>query len=250
MCLCSVAAGVLATRIDGAASAARVRQVFVVLDGIVLAAFYPFYWSVVSIEQVGGDGDLHAVSILVLIVPALVAFWLTLYISQSVHKVVLAAYGPIVPDAGDGAPAQRIRVLGSVLVGVGVSLTVAAAALALTSSVDGFQVFVVILMALVPVLLGVSLTRAIDVYSARRRNVIMYLIVTGSLGISSMGRAYDSGTVSAGLLGALVVGAIVLIVVAFLVLREYADADEWNRPWRERLWGAKGGVSRGRRAAP
>lgn len=233
--LCPVAAGLVATRISGVASAARMRHVFVVLEGVGLAAFYPYYWSAFNVEPVGEPGGFAMGVVLVLAVPILVALVLTGSISQSVHKLVVEADGLPVPDSGDDAAAQRIRVLGSVLVTVGVAL--AAAAVALTASeYQGIYLFSGLVVTLTPVVLGVVLTRTTDVHSARRWNRGPYLVIITAFSAPVATFGFATG-VSAVLLAVVMFGAMVLIVIALLMLREHTGA--WERPWGERLWGRR-----------
>lgn len=246
VCLAALASGVVATRVVDVASAVRLRHVFVVLEGVVLAVFYPFFWSGFSLETPGPDGDLAVGAVLVLSVPVIVAIGLAFRTSWAVHKIVTEVNGPIVPDDGVGAPLQRIRVLGTILVVVGSVLALAVVPVTLSLSTPvarGFFLVHAVLIALVPVVLGVKLTRVTDVYSVRRLNVQMWPVVVGPLGLMPA-TAYDkvSSMGSAALLSALMFGVIVLMVIAMLMVREYAG--EFDRPWRERLWGRGSGVSR------
>ncbi len=232
VCLCPVAAGVLLTRVVGAASAARVRPAFVVLEGASLAMFYPFYWSAFSAEPVGSPGDVALRVVLVLAVPVVAALWLTMRISQTVHNVVVDADGPLVAGAGDGAPAQRIRVLGTVLVTAGAALSIAVVAVALTAApAQGLYLVTGLLVTLMPVLLGVLLTRVRDVCSARRGNVAYYYAIAGAGGIAVATSGFGAD-VTRVLMAAMMFGGIVLIVIAYLVVREYTGV--WDRPRQER----------------
>jgi hypothetical protein len=235
VCLCPVAAGLIATRITGVASAARLRHVFVVLEGAGLAALYPYYWSAFNVEPVGMPGGFAPGVGLVLAVPVLIALVLTVSVSQSVHKVVIEADGPLVPDPGDGAPAQRIRVLGTVLVTAGVALAVAVVAVALTAS-QHQAIYLVsgLVVTLTPAVLGVLLTRAPDVHSARRRNTGGYVVIITTFTVPMATFGFEAGA-SVVLLAAVMFGAVVLVVSAILMLREYTGV--WDRPWRERMWG-------------
>jgi hypothetical protein len=216
----------------GAASAARVRPALVVLEAASLAVFYPFYWAAFGAEPVGSPGDVALRVVLVLAVPVVVALWLTMRVSQTVHNVVVDADGPLVPGAGEGAPTQRVRVLGTVLVTAGVALSVAVVAVALTAARYGeVYLFSGLLVTLTPVLLGVLLTRVEDVYAARRRNVGSYLAVTGTGGIATATFGFGAG-VSAVLMAVVMFGGVLLVVIAYVVVREYTGA--WDRPWQER----------------
>ncbi|KOV80106.1 hypothetical protein [Nocardia sp. NRRL S-836] len=228
VCLCPVAAGVLTARVVDAVSARRWRPVFVVLEGTSLAVFSPFYWSVFGVEQAGPPGRLAVGVVVVLAVPVVGALWLTMRASQAVHNVVLDANGPLVPGTGAGAPARRIWVLGTVLVTAGTALSVAVVAVALTA--ERYQeVYLVagLLGTLPPVLLGVVLTRVQDVRSARRANVGAFLAVTGTGGIGVVTSGFGAG-VTGVLMAAVLFGGTVLVVIAYVVVREYTGA--WERP--------------------
>jgi hypothetical protein len=232
VCLCAVAGGVVAMRITDAESAARLRHVFVVLEGTAMAIFYLFYGFAFSAEPVGRPGEFAVVVLLVLSVPALGALTLVLWRSYAVHKIVVDAFGPLVPESGEGVPLQRIRVLGTVLVTVGLALAVSAMTVALVTPLYRPVLLVVgLLVTLTPVVLGVSLARVTDVYSARRRNVGNYVIVLAASGFAVSEFSSGAGVAGA-LFGALVFGAVVLLVIAILVVREFTG--EWDRPWRER----------------
>ncbi|NKE59058.1 hypothetical protein FXN61_20480 [Lentzea sp. PSKA42] len=196
-----------------------------------LAIFFPFYWFALCVESVGKPGYIALVVVLVVAVPVVAALVLAMQGSRTVHKIVVDAYGPLVPDSGAGAPAHRIRVLGTVLVTAGVALSVSATAVAFTAPLYRPVLLVVgLLVTLAPVLLGVLLTRVTDVCSARRRNVGSYLIVPTASGFAVA--EYSSGTGVVGMLfGALVFGSIVLLVIAVLVVREFTG--DWDRPRRE-----------------
>ena len=238
MCLCAVAAGLVATRITGVASAARLRHVFVVLEATGLVAFYPYYWSAFNVEPVEVPGGFSLAVAVLLAVPALVALVLIGVISVSVHKLVTEADGPLVPGSGEGAPAQRIRVIGTVLVTAGVALVIAAVAVALTASrYQGIYLVTGLVVTLTPVVLGVLLTRTTDVCSARRRNSGPYVVIITAFSVPVATFGFETG-VSAVLLAVVMFGAMVLTVIAFLMLREYTGAVD--RPWRERLWGRSG----------
>jgi hypothetical protein len=221
VCLCPVVAGLVATRITGAESAARVRHVFVVLEGVGLAAFFPFYWFTFGIEPAGRLGHFLLEVVLALMVPVIVALLLTTWTTRTVHGIVLADLGAVVPDSDSGAPAQGIRVLGAVLVVVGVALSIGVTAVACT--VPSYWLFLEIsglLMTLTPVLLGTVLMRVEDVHSARRRNVGSYFValIAGGFAVAKVG---SIGAAPGMLFGALTFGAVVLVVVALLVVREY-----------------------------
>lgn len=231
VCLCAVAGGAVATRITDAASAARLRHVFVVLEGTALALFFPFYWFGLGVEPAQGSGVFALGVVLAITVPVGISLVLAVLNSRAVHVFVVDAFGPIVTDSGSGAPAQRIRLLGTVLVTVGVALSAGALAVTFTASSDWLLLEVIgLLVTVTPVLLGARLTRVTDVYSARRRNVGMYLIVPGASGFA-VSKFGSVGGVEGMLFGALTFGAIVLLVVALVVLREYTG--QWDRPWRE-----------------
>ncbi len=232
VCLCSAAGGLVAARITDAASAARLRHVIVVLEGTALTIFFPFYWFAFDVEPVGEPWDFVPMVVLALMVPVFIALVLAMRGSHLVHKIVVDAFGPLVPDSGAGAPTQRIRVLGTVLVVVGAVLSVAAVpvALAAASGSAFFLIFGLPLM-LTPVLLGVKLAGVTNVYSARRWNVGWYVVVPLSGGFAAAKFASVGGAPGM-LFGALAFGAIVLLVIAILVMREFTG--EWDRPWRER----------------
>jgi hypothetical protein len=154
MCLCSVAGGVVATRITDAASAARSRHVFVVLEGVALAILFPFYWFALGVEPMGESGYFAmGVVVVMLVVPVGTALVFVVRASLAVHKFV-AAFGPLAPESGEAAPVQRIRVLGTVLVAAGVALSVPVVALAFTESRWRGLVVIGLLATLAPVLLG------------------------------------------------------------------------------------------------
>ncbi|MFC3895561.1 hypothetical protein ACFOWZ_29150 [Lentzea rhizosphaerae] len=231
VCLGPVAGGLVAARIADVAAAGRVRHVFVVLEGAALAIFFPFYWFTFGVEPVGKPGGFLLGVVLVLAVPVVAALLLTTWSSRTVHRIVVEDSGPIVPDSGDGAPAQRVRVLGTVLIVVGVVLSagVTAVAFAAPSNWLFLEIFG-LLVTFTPVLLGIALSRVKDVYSARRRNVGAYFIVPTASGFA-VAKIGSTGAELGMLFGALIFGAVVLLVIALLVVREYTG--EWDRPWRE-----------------
>jgi uncharacterized membrane protein len=71
-----------------------------------------------------------------------------------------------------------------------------------------------------------------DVYAARRRNVGVYFAFPGAAGFA-VAKAGSIGGGSGMLFGALIFGAVVLLVVATLLLREFTGA--WDRSWQEQL---------------
>jgi hypothetical protein len=231
VCLCSVAGGLVAARITDAASAARRRHVIVVLEGTALTIFFPSYWFAFDVEPVGKPWDFVPMVVLALVPPVFIASALAVRGSYLVHKIVVDASGPLVPDSGADAPSQRIRVLGTVLVVVGVVLSVAAvaAALAAASGTVFYLIFGLPLM-ITPVLIGMKLAGVTNVYSARRRNVGWYLIVPIYGGFAAAKFASVGGAPGM-LFGALACGAIVLLVIAFLMVREYTGL--WDRSWRK-----------------
>jgi len=230
VCMCAVAGGVMATRITDAASAARLRHVFVVLEGAALVIFFPFYWFASSVEPAGRPGDFALGAVLVLVVPVVGALVLVLRTSFVVHKIVVGEFGPLVPASADYESAQRIRVLGTVLVVAGAALSVAVVALAFTAPsrlllLEAFG----LLVTLTPVVLGLSLTREKNVYTARRRNIVAYIFIPASVGWAAAKVASIDG--GAGMLfSGLVFAAIVLLVIAILVVREFSVL--WDRPSR------------------
>jgi hypothetical protein len=232
VCLCAVASGVVATRITDAASAARLRHVFVVLEGAALSLLFPFYWFGLGLEPADGSGYFLVgfVFVLVLAVPVVTALVLVVLGSRAVHMNVVEAFGPIVPDSGAEAPVQRIRVLGAVLVTAGVALSAGVLAVAFTAPSHWLVLEVPgLLVTLTPVLLGVLLARVRDVYSLRRRNFAVYLVLPGACGYA-VAKVGSIGGASGMLVGGLIFGAIVLLVIALLVVREFIGA--WDRPWR------------------
>lgn len=236
MCLVAVAAGVVATRVVDVASAMRLRHVFVVLEGVAMAVFYPSFWAAFGLETSAGDVGIGGA--LVLVVPAVVALLLTLRLSVAVHRIVTDVNGPIVTGTGEGAPAQWIRVLGTVLIVVGSVLTLAVVPVTLAAHSPEARVFSLVVgvaFALVPVVLGVRLARVTDVYSARRINTPAYFAVTGGSGVGVTNLGFVSSTVSGGLFRALMFGVLVLLVIAALVTREYTGV--FDRPWRGRARG-------------
>lgn len=235
VCLGPVAGGLVAARIADAAAAGRVRHVFVVLEGAALAIFFPFYWFTFGVEPVGKPGDFLLGVVLALAVPVVAALLLTTWSSRAVHRTVVpkivSASGPVVPDSGGGAPAQRVRVLGTVLIVVGVVLSAGVTAVTFTAPSNWlFLEIFGLLVTFTPVLLGIALSRVKDVYSARRRNVGAYFIVPTASGFA-VAKVGSMGAELGMLFGALIFGAVVLLVIALLVVREYTG--EWDRPWRE-----------------
>ncbi|MDX3663981.1 hypothetical protein PV646_42425 [Streptomyces sp. ID05-26A] len=223
VCSCAVAGGVVAMRLTDAESASRLRHVFVVLEGAALVLFFPFYWFGFGVEPVGKPGTFAAGVVLVLAVPVVAALVIVVRRSFVVHELV--------PDSGEGAPAQRIRVLATVLITVGLALSAGVVAVAAVATEHQVIVLVVgLLVTLMPVLLGVRLASVTDVHSARRRNAGNYVVVPAAGGIAVFD--FSSTTGPAGtLFGVLAFGAVVLLVVAILVMREFTG--EWERPWRE-----------------
>jgi len=233
VCLCAVAGGVVAARITDATSAARLRHVFVVLEGAALSLLFPFYWFGLSLEPPDGSGYFVVgfVFVIVLAIPVVTALVFVLLGSRAVHMFVVDAFGPIVPDSGVEAPAQRIRVLGAVLVTAGVALSAGVVAVAFTAPSHWLVLEVPgLLVTLAPVLLGALLARVRDVYSARRRNVAAYLILPGACGYA-VAKVGSIGGASGMLVGGLIFGAVVFLVIALLVVREFTGV--WDRPWQE-----------------
>ncbi|WP_433202281.1 hypothetical protein [Lentzea sp. CA-135723] len=235
VCLCAAVIGLVAARIADAASAARVRHVVVALEGTAIAIFFPFYWFASSVEPVGKPGDFALGIVSVLVVAVVIALGLALWGSIVVHRVVVAEFGPLVPLSTEPASVQRIRVLGTVLVVVGAALTVAVVALAF--AVPTRLLFLEasgLLVTLMPVALGLSLAREKNVYTARRRNAVAYVVVPAAVGWAAAKVAVIGG--AAGMLfSAVVFGAIVLLVVAILVTRDYSALWDWPaRPGQER----------------
>lgn len=72
-----------------------------------------------QIRKQGRPWDFVPMVVLALVAPVLIALVLAMRGSYLVHKIVVDAFGPLVPDSGAGAPAQRIRALGTVLVVAG-----------------------------------------------------------------------------------------------------------------------------------
>ena len=230
VCLCALVGGLVAARVADAAGAARVRHVFVVLEGAALALFFPFYWFASGVEPVGEPGSFALGVVLVLAVPVVAALVLALRSSLAVHRVVVGEFGPLVPDSAAAAIAPRIRALGTLLVVAGAVLSVAVVVLAFLSPSGWVYLEVFgLVVTLTPVVLGLSLVRVRDVCSARRRNVGAYIVVPAAAGYAAAKLASIGGS-SGMLFGALVFGAIVLLVGANLVVREFTG--EWDRPWR------------------
>ncbi|WP_090058928.1 hypothetical protein [Lentzea fradiae] len=230
LCLCPVAGGLVARRVTGAVPAARLRHVFVVLEGAALALLFPFYWFAFSVEPVGRPGALAVGVVVSLVVPVVVALVLALRTSLLVHRIVVAEFGPLVPDAAAPALVPRIRVLGTLLVVAGSVLSVSVVVLAFTSPsrwllLEAFGLVVT----LTPVVLGLSLTRVDDVRSARRRNIGAYIVVPTAAGYAAA-ELVSAGGAAGMLFGALVLAATVLLIGAILVLREFTGS--WERPWR------------------
>jgi hypothetical protein len=171
-----------------------------------------------------------------------VAAVLVVLLSRAVHRIVVEAGGPIVPEAGEGAPAQRIRMFGTVLVTAGTALSAGAVAVALTAPMSqGVYLVVGLAVTLGQTLLGVSMTRVKDVYSARRKNVGWAVVVSCAAG-AGVGTFGFRGTVNGVLLGAVTFAAIALVVAALLMMREYTGV--WDRPSREGKRTAERRVSR------
>lgn len=232
VCLCAVAAGVMATRVVDAAAAARLRHVFVVLSCTAMATFFPFHWFMYGIEPPGKPGDFAVGLLLVLMVPVVGALVLAAVGGQAVYKIVVDEYGPLVPDSGAGAAPQQIRVLGTVLVVVGVALSGGVVAVVFIAPSRLLMLELIgLAVTLTPVLLGVRLVRATDVHSVRRRNFGLYFMVPAASGFAVAKFASLCGAVGM-LFGALVFGAIVLLVIALAVVREYAGEQD-------RSWGAR-----------
>ncbi|PWK81629.1 hypothetical protein C8D88_11639 [Lentzea atacamensis] len=230
VCLCAVAGGVVATRLADTAAAARLRHVFVVLDCVAMATFFPFYWFVYALESPGRPGDFAVGLLFVLVVPVVCALSLAVVGSQAVHKIVVDEYGPLMPDTG--APAQQFRVLGTVLVVAGVVLSIGVVVIAFTAPSRLLMLELIgLAVTLTPVLLGMRLGRVTDVHSARRRNLGMYFVLPAASGFAVAKFASLCGAVGM-LFGALVFGAVVLLVIALAVVREYTGDQDWL--WRGR----------------
>ncbi|GLY53684.1 hypothetical protein [Lentzea sp. NBRC 102530] len=230
VCLCAAAGGVVALRLTDVESAVRSRHVFVVLEGVALAAFFPFHWFGFGIEPVGRPGTFAVGAVLALAVPVAGALVLALRQSLAVHKIVVAECGPLAPDSGAGEPLARVRVLSTVLVVVGTALALAAVAVAFAAPAYRWILLAVgLLVTLTPVLLGVRLASVKDVYDARRRNVGNYVVVPSAGGVAVYAFASTAEEVGV-LFGAITFGAVVLLVVAMLVVREFSG--DWDRPWR------------------
>ncbi|KJK50816.1 hypothetical protein UK23_09105 [Lentzea aerocolonigenes] len=230
-CLCAVAAGLVAWRITDAGSAARLRYVFVVLEGAALVTFFPSRWTASDVEDAAGEFSISLT--LSLTAPVLIALGLVLWLSHAVHKTVVGAHGPIVADSGEGALADRMRALGAVLVVAGGGLTISAAAVALTvpSPLAAF-LFSAVLVTLGPFVLGLVLMRAKDVHWASRRSGVFSFVIVFVFAMPVGDFAFKAGAGTAVLLCALVAAAVGFQVAAFLVMREYTG--ELGKTWRER----------------
>ncbi|GGN24555.1 hypothetical protein GCM10011609_78210 [Lentzea pudingi] len=223
VCACAAVGGVVATRVTGEESAARLRHVFVVLEGAALVLFFPFCWFGFGVEPVGRPGTFAAGAVLVLAVPVVAALVIVVRRSFVVHELV--------PDTGGGAPVQRIRVLATVLVTVGLALSAGVVAVAAVATEHQVVLLVVgLLVTLMPVLLGVRLMDVADVHSARRRNAGNYVVVPAAAGIAVFDFSATTGPAGT-LFGVMAFGAVVLLVIAILVLRDFTG--EWDRPWRD-----------------
>src|SRR5690349_4126530 len=133
VCLCAVATGVVALLVTEV-TAARLRYVFVVLAVAAVTLLFPSYWIAFNLEPAGMPDGWMPGPTLLLLVPPLVAVVLVLVPTKAVARIVAEADGPPVPEPGEGEPARRIQVLGTVLVVVGSLLAVAAVAV---SSMSG-----------------------------------------------------------------------------------------------------------------
>lgn len=223
VCLCAAVGGVVATRVVDAESAARLRHVFVVLEGAALVLFFPFCWFGFGVEPVGKPGTFAAGVVLVLAVPVVAALVIVVRRSFVVHELV--------PDTGEGAPVQRIRLLATVLVTAGLALSAGVVAVAAVATEHQVILLVVgLLVTLMPVLLGMRLVGVTDVHSARRRNAGNYVVVPAAAGIAVFDFSVTTGPAGT-LFGVMAFGAVVLLVVAALVLRDFTG--EWHRPWRD-----------------
>lgn len=232
VCLCAAASGLVAVRITDPSSAARLRHVFVVLEGAAAVIFFPFYWLASSVESAGRPGDFAVGVALALLVPVAVALVLVLLGSVAVHKIVVSEFGPLVPASDAPESVQRIRVLGTVLVVAGTALSVAVVALAFIMPTRLLLLEAYgLLVALMPVVLGLALMREKNVHTARRRTIVGYIVVPAAVGWAAAKVASIGG--AAGMLfSALVFAAIVLLVIAILVVRDFSAV--WPRPSRRR----------------
>ncbi|HEX8868879.1 MAG TPA: hypothetical protein VF821_24675 [Lentzea sp.] len=231
VCLCPVAAGLVAWRITDAGSAARLRYVFVVLEGAVLVAFLPSRWTASGVEDAAGEFSVTLTSSLT--VPVVIALVLVLWLSHAVHRTVVGAHGPLLAGSGEGAPAERVRVLGVVLVVAGAGLTISAAAVALAVPPPlAVFLFSAVLVTLSPLVLGLVMTRAKDVHRMSRRGGAITFVIVLAFAMPAGDFAFKAGTGTAVLLCALVAAAVGLQMTAFLVMREYTG--ELGQTWRER----------------
>lgn len=230
VCLCPAVGGLVATRVTGVASAARLRHVFVVLEGAALALFFPFHWSAFGVEQAGKPGALALGVVLVLAAPVAAGLVLAVRTSLLAHRIVVAASGPLVPDATAPALLPRIRALGTLLVVAGTVLSVSVVVLAFTVPsrwvlLEAFGLVVTV----APVVLGLSLSRVEDVHSARRRNTSAYIVIPAAAGYAAA-EIMSAGGAAGVVFAALVLAATVLLIAAILVMREFSGS--WDRTWR------------------
>ncbi|MEV6241231.1 hypothetical protein [Lentzea sp. NPDC051838] len=227
-CACLVAAGVLAARLREADAAARWRHVFVVLECVVVAVFYTFLWATYTVEPVGEPDGWSPAVLLLLGAPTVTAMLVVGHLSKVMYRFVVEANGPVVQD--DAASVQRIRVVGSVLVAVGIMLSVAVVAVSATDENQAWYLITGLLGTLVPVVLGLKFVRVYDVYSARRVKAALYLALTFAFVFPLSGIGSVSASPVTTLLGTVRLGVVVLVVSAVLIMREYTG--EWGRSWR------------------
>lgn len=229
-CLCAVAAGVVASRVTEL-TAARSRHVFVVLTGATLVLLNPCYWLSFTLEPVGRPGESLRGVALVFLVTLFAATALVAAAGKPVHRMVFAKKASLEPDDGEGAPARRIQLLGTVLVVVGALLVVPVVAV---SSMSGerlpYYLFAGLAVTLTTVVLGVSLTRVTNVHMARRKNFGLYVLFTWGLTLPM--ETFGFETVNSVLFVAVLFVAAVAAVVALTMVSDYTG--EWLATMEER----------------
>ncbi|MFS8103740.1 hypothetical protein LFM09_42125 [Lentzea alba] len=233
MCLCAAVAGGMALLIADEGAAARLRRWFVVLEGVGMSSAFPLLAAALGMDVPGREGNGDVLGALSLTVPSFVSAFLVFRVSYAVHMVATDANGPLVPGDGSGAPALQLRLLGRVLLVLGLVLGINVWAVPAATGMPARIVFAVVLgtiVTLCAVVLGAMLMRVTDVSTARRVKV-GWVCAGSALSITAVGPMAGSKMTAVGVLYcALVFGGVVLVVIGTLVLRGYTGA--WDRPWR------------------
>lgn len=215
VCLGPAVVGGLSLWIFDAESATRLRPWFVLVEGVVLVAVWPFLWTAYQLDA--GPGGFDLVAAVALSVPTFAALVLTLFHTLTVHRFVAAATPP------------RLRSLGIVMLVVAVAAAcgqqLVIAALPVSAARATFVAVLTAVVALVPIGLGVLLTRVRPGGAVNPRPFALAFGV-GVLSVSAVGPALATGTALGVVFAALVLVSLLLPTIALLTLRAHTGVRQ------------------------